>query len=520
MSATRPLRAGTEAERLDAEKGLVGEQPVAAVPPIAGVPAAPCADLPGLRTPEPIAVAGAGTAPLVAPGTAIANQNVVALPVGGAARIGTRGARLGIAGLLLGGGVVAVGAARTNTLLSNSIRPLPAGSPLGGAFQGLSFDLHTSGVIVALTLMLISYAVVVVGSGRLSGRAVVGAILLLHAVVLLAPPIVSTDVFSYQAYARMGSLYAINPYTHGPYAINLDSVFPYIGAYWSYYPSVYGPLFTVFSYLLAPLSVAASVFAYKSIATLASLGLIAIVWRCARLRGRDPVRAAAIVGCNPLLVVYGVGGGHNDLVMLLAMGGALYALLASRSGLGGALGALAVGLKLTAGLIVPFAFADPRLRSDGGRRRLAFGVAVGAAVVLTVGFAVFGSGLLQMFVTLDRVQAKGGDSSVPGFIATVLGLPSVGHIAGFVLAGVFVAFCGWLLTRVWRGRLDWIDAAGWAMLGMLLGTGSLLPWYVAWLLPLAALARDRRIVPAALVVTGVVACMQMISYIPHYPSLL
>ena len=445
---------------------------------------------------------------------------MTALPIASSGRIGIGRARLGVTGLLLSGTVVAVGAARTDTLLSNSIRPLPAGSALAGAFQTLAFNLHTSGVIAALTLMLVCYCVVVAGSGRLSARAVIGAVAFLHVVVLVAPPIVSTDVFSYQAYARMGSLYSINPYTHGPYAINLDGVFPYIGAYWSYFPSVYGPLFTVFSYVLAPLSVAASVYAYKSIAALASLALIAVVWRCARLRGRDPVRAAAIVGCNPLLVIYGVGGGHNDLVMLLAMTGAIYALLAGRAATGGALGTLAVGLKLTAGLVVPFAFADPEMRRDRSRRRLTLGVAAGAAVVLAVGFGVFGSGLLQMFATLDGVQAKGGDSSVPGLIAAGLGLSSLGHIAGFALAGVFIAFCGWLLSRVWRGSLDWIDAAGWAMLAMLLGTGSLLPWYVGWALPLAALARDRRIVTAALILTGIVLCMQMISYIPHYPSLL
>ncbi len=81
----------------------------------------------------------------------------------------------------------------------------------------------------------------------------------LHALVLLAPPLLSTDVFSYQAYARMGELYGINPYLHGPHAIALDPVYPFIGAKWVTMPTAYGPVFTLLSYLLAPLSIAASV---------------------------------------------------------------------------------------------------------------------------------------------------------------------------------------------------------------------------------------------------------------------
>ena len=146
----------------------------------------------------------------------------------------------------------------------------------------------------------------------------------LHAFVLLAPPLISTDVFSYQAYARMGASYGANPYLSGPHAIALDPVFPYIGAKWSYIPSVYGPVFTLLSYLLAPLSIAASVGVYKTLAAVASLGIVALVWNGARVRGSDPRRAAALVGLNPLLVIYGVGGGHNDLLMLLAAVGGIY----------------------------------------------------------------------------------------------------------------------------------------------------------------------------------------------------
>ena len=57
-------------------------------------------------------------------------------------------------------------------------------------------------------------------------------------------------------------------------------------------------------------------FTYKGIAALSSLAIVALVWNGARLRGVDQVKAAALVGLNPLIVVYGVGGGHNDLLML------------------------------------------------------------------------------------------------------------------------------------------------------------------------------------------------------------
>jgi hypothetical protein len=67
--------------------------------------------------------------------------------------------------------------------------------------------------------------------------------------------------------------------------------------------------------------------------------------------------------------------------------------------------------------------------------------------------------------------------------------------------------------------MDWIDGAGWATAAMLLAASSLLPWYVAWLLPFAALATDRRLVRVAVVITCLVQGVEMLGYIPHGVSL-
>src|SRR5207245_7189617 len=133
-------------------------------------------------------------------------------------------------------------------------------------------------------------------------------------------------------------------------------------------PSAYGPVFTAFSYVLAPLSVAASVVAYKGLAALASLATVALVWNAARWRGVNPVKAAALVGLNPLTVIYGVGGGHNDLLMLAPLLAGAVLLMQGRERLGAGAIVVAAAVKLTAGLLLPFAIAAPR-GSRGPSRR-------------------------------------------------------------------------------------------------------------------------------------------------------
>jgi alpha-1,6-mannosyltransferase len=247
--------------------------------------------------------------------------------------------------------------------------------------------------------------------------------------------------------------------------------------------------------------------------------LVSAVWNAARLRGLDPVKAAVLVGLNPLLLVYGVGGGHNDLLMMAVLAVGVLALLQRRGHASGACIVAAAGIKLTAGLVLPFAIAGAAAagtRAGGRRRDILLGAGVAAAVVAAISFAVFGTGPLHLIATLQKTQASGDWYSFPGFVAAQLGFGHVGRVAGIGLTAILVAVTVWLLRRVLRGELDWITAAAWATLAMLLTASSLLPWYVAWLLPLAALSADRRLVTAAVALTVVVQGMHLIGYLSHW----
>jgi alpha-1,6-mannosyltransferase len=312
----------------------------------------------------------------------------------------------------------------------------------------------------------------------------------------------------------MWASYGVNPYFHGPQAISLDPIYPFVGYKWVGSPTVYGPLFTLLSGALSGASVAAAVLAFKGLALAATLGTVALLWRTAPLRGVDPVRSVALFGLNPLVVVYGIGGGHNDLLMVFALTAALYALIAARPRDGGALVALAAGVKLTAGIVLPFALAAPQAR----RRRVAAGAAGTAAMIALVSSLEFGSGLMHLPTLISQSQSAGDWHSIPGLISVKLGFGNVGHPAGVVLELAFVSVCGYLLWRVRRSELDWVVAAGWATLALLVTATSLLPWYVVWLLPLAALSSERRLWRSALILTGLVLGLQLIDYIPHAVS--
>ena len=141
--------------------------------------------------------------------------------------------------------------------------------------------------------------------------------MLAHLILLLGPPLISQDVFGYLAFARMGVLHGLDPYTHVAAEAPTDAVFPFIG--WPFQHSPYGPPFTLASDATAPLGLAGGLGAFKAIAVAASLAAIALIARAAARLGRSPGLAAAFVGLNPVLLVLAVGGAHNDTLLLLSL---------------------------------------------------------------------------------------------------------------------------------------------------------------------------------------------------------
>jgi len=426
--------------------------------------------------------------------------------------LGSVAAQIGLAGVVAITLLFSVAAAHTSALLPQTIRPVPAG--LAGVFAGTSVTLGAAGLLGALGLMLVCYVAAVARAQYLSPRVLITAVIALHVLVLLAPPLFSTDMFSYQAYGRMGALYGLNPYVLGPHAMAADPTYGLIGWRWVGMPTVYGPVFTALSYVLAPLSIATAAFAYKGIAALASLLCLLLVWRIARVRGLDPRPALALTGLNPLVVLYGVGGGHNDLLMMLPVLAGIYLVLTQRERSGAALMITSAAIKVTGGLPLAFALASGgRLQRDR-RRRLLMGASAAVAIFAGLAVAMFGLGWLRLPTTFREVQSHGAWDSFVGVAVKGLGLRAIETQIAFGLGLVSAAATAWLLRQVWRGRMNWLAGSGWAAVALLCCATSLLPWYLVWVLPLAGVAGDRRLWRVSLILTFAIVALHGVDFLP------
>jgi alpha-1,6-mannosyltransferase len=246
------------------------------------------------------------------------------------------------------------------------------------------------------------------------------------------------------------------------------------------------------TYPLAGIGVSTAFWILKVLAALGSLALAAVVWRTAERLGRDPRAPALFVGLNPLTLVHVVGGAHNEAyVVLLTMAGVL-AWAAGRGGAAGAVSTLAAGIKASAGLVVPF------LVAAGPRRRVLAGVGAAVLAILVAAYAGFGADALDALGLLSDNQERTSRWSFPYKTAQLFGAILPGDRLDYrdpVRAAYAIAFAAvalWLLLRTWRGA-DPIRMAGWATLALLVASAWLVPWYALWLLPLAALAADRRL---------------------------
>jgi Glycosyltransferase family 87 len=307
------------------------------------------------------------------------------------------------------------------------------------------------------------------------------AIVLLVAAFACLPPLLSHDVYSYVDYARLGVLHGLDPYVHPPTAAPADPAFAHVT--WAETTSAYGPLFTLATYPLAWLPVGAAVYTLKAISAAAVLATAALVARLAPARGIDPLRAAAFVALNPLVLVHVVGGPHNDALAVLFATLGVAAVLSSREAAGGGAFMAVCAIKAPVAIAAPFA-----LLGAARKKRFLGGAVVAAAVMTAVAYLTFGWHWLDAFALAGENQGRTSHLSIPITTARLTGLdPNAVRTAALALYGAFVIY---LLAWTYRGG-DWLRAAAWATFTLLLATAWLLPWYLLWPLPLAALSRDR-----------------------------
>jgi hypothetical protein len=403
---------------------------------------------------------------------------------------------LGLLGVLTSVFLIAAGAASTPSLY---VPARSGGWPgwLAGPFEGLGVGITPDRFQTLTLIMGASYLAVLLVARTLSGSTLLWAtIIATHLVLLLGPPLISQDVFGYLGFARLGALHGLDPYTHVAAQTPTDSVYPFVG--WPFQHSPYGPLFTLGSYALAPLGLAGGLWVMKAIVAAASLGAVALIARAAAKLGHSPRFAAAFVGLNPVLLVLAVGGAHNDMLLLLALAAALALTAGANPNFRGAAAALVagVGIKITAGLALPFLMLTPPHMYE--RLRVARSAGLSLMALAAVGLIGFGAHAFGFLSAVSEQQQLVATHSVPAETARLVGLAGTPSWWRHCFIAGFVVVLAYALWRTQRGA-DWRIAAGWTTLALLLSTAWLLPWYAIWPLPLAAVSGDRRLRAATLV---------------------
>ena len=314
----------------------------------------------------------------------------------------------------------------------------------------------------------------------LSIKLVGAAVALQTVVALVRPPAATEDLWWYAIYGRILAVYHASPYTHVAAQYPHNPLLALVGHTWRHTPSVYGPAFTAMSgaaSVVLGTSLLGTRLFYQGLAAAALVTVCVIVWR--RTRSAD---AVAFFALSPFTALYLVNGGRNDILVGVALLGAV--VLAQRdhptaAGVVGGLGALVklTGMVGVVALLVTLAVRGRR----GDARRV--GIAVGATVIGAYALA----GVSAIFTPMDTAGSMYSRESVWRL------LPLVGHalpVNTVALAVLGIVVC-WVMFRSARSGPEVAVPA--TLTALTLGAAYTLPGYVGWALPTAALQHRSRV---------------------------
>ena len=432
------------------------------------------------------------------------------------------------------------------TVYYNQPHTTPESSQINdmGAITGYSPLAATSFVVVILLLFGAQFIALLAASRaqrddprrrRLATLLIYGAPVVFMLIMIWMHPVTTTDLYGYIARGYLSVHYHQNPMTMpasrlpGGYAVDRPA-------------SPYGPGWLLIAALFSWISgenLLLNMLLFKALAGLCViLALVLVDALARRLYPERRLRIAVLFGWSPLLFFESVGNGHNDIVMVVCALAAFALMLRGRSQVAfaflviGAIikyesaffaplwlvyelrhraltGPLHVEERPPTGLIARLGWARRvvawfirELDVWAAARILAPAVVIGG-VITAVSYAPYWAGL-QTFTGLgQQLRPLYYNGSIVQFITAPLELlvqpaqyPALDKTVRLVFYALFVIYAAIQTRRLWvlGAEADIRDlltaAAKITFAALVLITFWFQPWYIVWLLPLAALARE------------------------------
>ncbi|MEJ8279778.1 polyprenol phosphomannose-dependent alpha 1,6 mannosyltransferase MptB [Pseudonocardia spirodelae] len=370
--------------------------------------------------------------------------------------------------------------------------------------SALSFWRYGHGAMLATIVIYTGLALMVWAWVRL-GRAVLarragGRAVLTTAAVWMLPMLVTVPLFTRDPYSYLaqGALpnNGLDPYVVGPDA--MGGVFTdNVHFFWQDTPAPYGPLFILLAQgvvLLAGTNVLLGVLLMRLSLVTGLLLLVAVLPALTRRLGGRPAVALWLAVANPVTVVHLVGGIHNDLLVIGLLPLAALLALRGRFAWAVAVASLAMAVKASAGLVLPFlvlvwaaklsgGFVS-RLVRAGAPSVAVFGVVFGAATwVSGLGFgwlpALSAPSMIVNWLSVSTAAGQAG-AGVARMFADEVDAQVFVDVSRAVGAGLLAVLTALLW---WRARDDATAAVRNAAIALALAavlSPTTLPWYLSW----------------------------------------
>ena len=333
---------------------------------------------------------------------------------------------------------------------------------------------------------------------RLRGLAL-GAGIVCGLVLLWLYPISAIDVLGYVVRGRLWAVYGSSPLVTPPDAFPED---PYTGFAGEYADrlSPYGPIWEIAAQIplrLGALGMVSGVIGMKLLVLAVYVACAVLIgwgnlWEETRVRGHStPLMALLFFAWNPLILMQGVGNGHNDLLMIAFM--LLAVVLRQRGRWAGAILAatLAALVKLPGLFLVPIILIailrDARTWQERALKGLGSTLIFVGAVLAA--YSVAGP-LPEVFGGIAREATARGyapASAVRMVVREVIPRALGARLPSTMARNLFVVHYAYLILRLWNGRLEVAPAAFRAYFWLVFLAPAFHIWYPLWIIPFAAL---------------------------------